>query len=56
MQERGELRPDASVRELADVVMAAIQGGMLLTQVRCDPDELRRALNGARAVLAAARA
>ena len=54
MQERGRLRHDASVRELADVTMAAIQGGLLLTQVRRDPGQLRRALDGARAVLAAA--
>ena len=54
MQERGRLRRDASVRELADVTMAAIQGGLLLTQVRRDPGQLRRALDGARAVLAAA--
>jgi TetR/AcrR family transcriptional repressor of nem operon len=55
MRDRGELRPDASVDELADVTMAAIQGGLLLTQVRRDPDQLRRALAGARAALAAAR-
>jgi hypothetical protein len=40
---------------LADITMAAIQGGLLLTQVRRDPQQLRRALNGARAVLASAR-
>jgi hypothetical protein len=55
MQDRGELRPDASVDTLADITMAAIQGGLLLTQVRRDPQQLRRALNGARAVLASAR-
>ena len=31
--------------------MATIQGGLLLTQVRRDPQQLRRALDGARAVL-----
>jgi AcrR family transcriptional regulator len=51
MQDRGELKPDVSVRVLADITMAAIQGGLLLTQVRRDPDQLRRALTGARAVL-----
>jgi AcrR family transcriptional regulator len=56
MQERGELKPDASVRDLADVIMAAIQGGLLLTQVRRDPQQLRRALDAGRAVLAAAAA
>jgi TetR/AcrR family transcriptional repressor of nem operon len=54
MQERGELRADASVHNLADITMAAIQGGLLLTQVRRDPQQLRRALDGARAVLSAA--
>jgi TetR/AcrR family transcriptional regulator, transcriptional repressor for nem operon len=56
MQERGRLRSDADVESLADVTMAAIQGGLLLTQVRRDPQQLRRALDGARAVLAAAAA
>jgi TetR/AcrR family transcriptional regulator, transcriptional repressor for nem operon len=54
MQARGELAPDASVQVLADITMAAIQGGLLLTQVRRDPQQLRHALTGARAVLAAA--
>jgi TetR/AcrR family transcriptional regulator, transcriptional repressor for nem operon len=54
MQERGDLRGDVSVEALADVTMAAIQGGLLLTQVRRDPQQLRRALDGARAVLAGA--
>lgn len=53
MQDRGELRPDASVQSLADITMATIQGGLLLTQVRRDPQQLRRALDGARAMLAA---
>jgi TetR/AcrR family transcriptional regulator, transcriptional repressor for nem operon len=56
MQERGVLRRDASVREIADATIAAIQGGLLLTQVRRDPQQLRHALDGARVVLAAARA
>jgi TetR/AcrR family transcriptional repressor of nem operon len=54
MQERGELRRDASPQALADITMAAIQGGLLLTQVRRDPRQLRRALDGARAALATA--
>jgi AcrR family transcriptional regulator len=54
MQEQGRLRRDASVESLADVTMAAIQGGLLLTQVRRDPQQLRRALDGAHSVLAAA--
>jgi TetR/AcrR family transcriptional regulator, transcriptional repressor for nem operon len=55
MHDRGELRPDASVQALADMTMAAIQGGLLLTQVRRDPEQLRRALDGARTVLVGAR-
>jgi AcrR family transcriptional regulator len=51
MRERGALRADVDVRELADVTMAAIQGGLLLTQVRRDPRQLRSALDGARTVL-----
>jgi TetR/AcrR family transcriptional repressor of nem operon len=54
MQERGELRPGASPQALADTTMASIQGGLLLTQVRRDPQQLRRALDAARATLAAA--
>ena len=54
MQDRGELRADAPIEALADMTMAAIQGGLLLTQVRRDPGQLRRALDGARAVLATA--
>jgi AcrR family transcriptional regulator len=56
MQEGGRLRSDANVESLADATMAAIQGGLLLTQVRRDPQQLRRALDGARAVLAEAAA
>ncbi|MFD5322268.1 TetR/AcrR family transcriptional regulator [Streptomyces sp. NPDC127098] len=51
MQESGELRPDADVTELADLTMAAIQGGLLLAQIRRTPDQLRLALHGARAAL-----
>jgi TetR/AcrR family transcriptional regulator, transcriptional repressor for nem operon len=56
MRERGDLRADADIGELADLTMAAIQGGLLLTQVRRDPQQLRRALDGARAVIASATA
>jgi AcrR family transcriptional regulator len=54
MREHGVLRPDTDVDWLADVTMASIQGGLLLTQVRRNPDQLRRALDGARIVLASA--
>ncbi|GAA2601413.1 TetR/AcrR family transcriptional regulator [Winogradskya consettensis] len=51
MQESGDLLPDVNVTELADLTMAAIQGGLLLAQVRRSPDQLRLALRGARAAL-----
>jgi hypothetical protein len=34
MQERGHLSPDADVPSLATAMLAAIQGGLLLTQLR----------------------
>jgi TetR/AcrR family transcriptional repressor of nem operon len=54
MQQRGELRADASPTCLADVIMAAMQGGALLSQVRRDSNQLARALAGARMVLVSA--
>ena len=54
MQQRGELRADVSITALADLTMAAIQGGLLLAQIRRNPDQLRLALHGARAALLAA--
>jgi AcrR family transcriptional regulator len=54
MQEEGRLDADGDVVELADLTMAAIQGGILLAQVRRKPDQLRLALRGARAALVAA--
>ena len=54
MQRRGELRGDVSIVDLADLTMAAIQGGLLLAQIRRKPDQLRLALHGARAALLAA--
>lgn len=47
MQARGELRPDADPATLAQRTLAAAQGGLLLTQIRRDPNQLRSALNGA---------
>ncbi|MFE8957374.1 MULTISPECIES: hypothetical protein [Streptomyces] len=47
----GELRPDADVTELADLTTAAIQGGLLLDQVRRAPDQLRLALRGPSAAM-----
>jgi AcrR family transcriptional regulator len=48
MQARGKLRKDADPAALATATMASIQGGLLLTQVRRDPRQLRIALNAAR--------
>ena len=51
LQNQAALRDTVDVDVLADQVMAAIQGGLLLAQVRRDPDQLRRALAGARQLL-----
>jgi AcrR family transcriptional regulator len=47
MAARGELRPDADPGLLAQRMLATVQGGLLLTQIRRDPDQLRSALDGA---------
>ena len=51
MKARGKLRKEADPAELATATMASIQGGLLLTQVRRDPRQLRIALDAARANL-----
>ncbi|HWG63445.1 MAG TPA: TetR family transcriptional regulator [Streptosporangiaceae bacterium] len=56
MQQRGDLRAEIAITDLADLTMAAMQGGLLLAQVRRDPSQLHHALAGARAALSAARA
>lgn len=56
MRDRGELASDADPAPLATATMATLQGGLLLTQVRRDPEQLRIALNAARTLLHAARA
>lgn len=48
MKTRGKLRKDADPGALATATMAGIQGGLLLTQVRRDPRQLRIALNAVR--------
>lgn len=55
MADRGELRPDADTAALAQRTLAAVQGGLLLTQIRRDPDQLRTALDGALDAIGAAR-
>jgi hypothetical protein len=48
MKARGKLDRGADPAELATATMASIQGGLLLTQVRRDPSQLRIALDAAR--------
>jgi TetR/AcrR family transcriptional repressor of nem operon len=48
MKAHGKLRKDSDPAALATATMASIQGGLLLTQIRRDPDQLRIALNAAR--------
>jgi hypothetical protein len=47
MQSRGELRADADPAQLALFVLAALQGGLLLTQVHSDATPVKVALDGA---------
>jgi TetR/AcrR family transcriptional repressor of nem operon len=51
MAARGELRADADPALLARQTLAALQGGLLLTQVRRDPGQLRTAADGALALI-----
>jgi AcrR family transcriptional regulator len=52
MVDSGELRPDADVVWLASSTLASVQGGLVLSQARRDPLPLRRALDGALALIA----
>ncbi len=56
MRAREELRADADIEALVIATMAAIQGGLVLTQARRDPAQLARALDAAYAHLRAQRA
>ena len=47
MQANGKLRRSADPARLATATLAAIQGGLVLTQTRRDPQQLRIALDGA---------
>ena len=47
---------DADLGALAQHTLTAVQGGLLLTQIRRDPNQLRSALDGALAAILAARA
>jgi TetR/AcrR family transcriptional regulator, transcriptional repressor for nem operon len=53
MQAQGKLDRRADPAELATAAMAAIQGGLLLTQTRRDPGQLAIALDAAYAQLRA---
>ena len=53
MQRSGRLAPSANPDELANVTLAAIQGGLVLTQARRDPGQLALALDAAYAQLRA---
>jgi TetR/AcrR family transcriptional regulator, transcriptional repressor for nem operon len=56
MAARGELRTNADPSLLAKQTLAILQGGLLLTQVRRDPHELRAAADAALALIRAAAA
>jgi len=56
MQARGRLSVAADPASLATATMALLQGGLLLTQVRRDPKQLRTALAAARVLLRSAAA
>jgi AcrR family transcriptional regulator len=47
----GELLPATDVDWLAASTLASLQGGLILTQARRDPQALRRALDGALALI-----
>jgi AcrR family transcriptional regulator len=51
MRAAGKLRPGADPSRLATATLASIQGGLVLTQTRRDPEQLRIALDAAYAYL-----
>jgi AcrR family transcriptional regulator len=56
MVSSGELQPDTDVDWLAASTLASLQGGLMLTQARRDPQALRRALDGALVLIGTRRA
>ncbi len=56
MRRRGRLRPDTDAGVLAIATLCSIQGGLVLTQARRDPRQLRIALDAALAHLRSFRA
>ena len=55
MEASGEFRPGTDIAWLATSTLASLQGGLVLTQARRDPQALRQALDGALALIAAHR-
>jgi dihydropteroate synthase len=51
MAARGELRKKADPSQLAKQTLAILQGGLILTQVRHNPDEMRAAADAALALI-----
>jgi TetR/AcrR family transcriptional repressor of nem operon len=51
MLDSGELQPDTDIDWLAASTLASLQGGLILSQARRDPLALRRALDGALALI-----
>src|SRR5271155_967921 len=51
MVESGELGPETDLEWLAASTLASLQGGLILTQARRDPQALRQALDGALALI-----
>jgi TetR/AcrR family transcriptional regulator, transcriptional repressor for nem operon len=47
MRRRGDLRPEADPRHLATALVAAHQGGALVTYITNSPEPLRAAVNAA---------
>jgi TetR/AcrR family transcriptional regulator, transcriptional repressor for nem operon len=56
MVSSGQLQPDTDVDWLAASTLATLQGGLMLTQARRDPQTLRRALEGALVLIGTYRA
>ena len=54
MKAQGLLRADVDPTSLATQALAALQGGLLLTQVRRDPGQIRAAADGVLALIRAA--
>ena len=54
MAARGEFRENADPSLLAKQTLAILQGGLILTQLRRDPDEMRAAADAALALIRAA--